>query len=170
MDIFRGGIPYAIDVRRLQEAFPTASLVEGLLVTHSELEGVLDCKRGTQRYYGVVNSWIKHERHSNGVFAVWEFAQGIRILDPSGVLDYAETRTRQKIKQTGGAIRTFAWVDRQRLNDTGQKRLDHQLRVAAAIAASLDTARQQLTIDLTPVKSLPGRRNILPPKPLTEES
>lgn len=152
---FRGGIPYALDVKKLNEAFTTPSLTEGRLITHEMLETVLGEKRATQRYYGVVNSWIHQQRNSNGIFVVWVPAQGIKVLSPSEILEYSETRTRQKIRQTGQAVRTFAWVDRNRLDETGQKRLDHQMRVTNAMKNALDSAKRELAVELAPVHSLP---------------
>ena len=153
--VFNGGLPYGPDVNRLKETFPVAKLAEGTILTHEELEAVVRQKRGTQRYYGVVNSWMKQQKNDNGIFMVWEASTGVKVLDPAGVLHCAETRTRQKIKQTGKAIRTFGWVDRSRLDETGQKRLDHQMRVASVIKQSIESAKKELAIDLAPVKSLP---------------
>ena len=153
--LFRGGVPYALDVNRLNEAFPVSTLAEGTVIEHAQLEAVLNERRGSQRYYGVVNAWIGKQKHVNGIILTWEPSTGLKVLNPADVLQYAESRTRQKIKQTGKAIRLFAWVDRTRLDETGQKRLDHQMRVANAIKTSIDSARKELAVDLAPIKSLP---------------
>lgn len=155
--VFRGGLPYGPEFARLDEAFPVASLAEGAKVTHERLEGVLGVKRQSGRYYGVVNAWITRQRNQNGVFMVWELTVGLKVLNPAEILDFAETRTRQKIRQTRRAIKTFGYVDRSRLDNVGQRRLDHQLRVAEAIKTSLDMAKRDLAVELAPVKSLPKR-------------
>jgi len=152
---FKGGLPYGPDVNRLKEAFPVERLTEDTVITHEKLEAVVSESRGSQRYYGVINSWISQLKNSNGLFIIWEASIGIKVLNPAEILNVAEVRTRQKIKQTGKAIKTFGWVDRSRLDTTGQKRLDHQLRVVAAVKESIDNARKQLSIDIAPVKSLP---------------
>jgi hypothetical protein len=161
---FRGGVPYAIDVNRLKEAFPVPSLTEGRVIEHKDLELVITAKAGNQRYYGVINSWIAQMKNNNGVFMIWEPAVGIKVLAPAEILSHAEVRTRQKIGQTGKAIKIFAWVDRTRLNPVGQQRLDHQTRVTNAIKDALAMARKDLAIDLAPVKSLP-RPKLNPPPP-----
>lgn len=155
MSVFRGGLPYGPDIKRLRELFPATKLVEGLSIPHETLEGVLSQKRGTGRYYAVINSWIMRERNENGIFIVWEQTRGLKVLNPAELLNHAENRTRQKIKQTGKAVKMFAWVDRDRLDDLGKQRLDHQARVASAIRDSLESARKQLAVDLAPIKSLP---------------
>lgn len=153
--VFKGGMPYGPDVNRLKETFPVTELTEGRILLHDQLEPIVRQKKGSQRYYGIINSWISQQRNDNGVFMVWEQARGLKVLGPAEILNYAETRTRQKMKQTGRAIKTFGWVDRTRLDDVGQKRLDHQMRVANTIRDAIDSARKQLAIDLAPVRSLP---------------
>ena len=56
-EVWRGGLPYAPDAAKLEKAFPNPE--EGQLFKHEEFEKLLIEKRGTQRYYGVINSWRK---------------------------------------------------------------------------------------------------------------
>lgn len=154
--VFIGGMPYGPDIRRLADAFPLPSLKEGRIISHEELAGCLEpIARGSARYYAVVNAWISRQRNDNGVFIRWEHTRGIKVLDPSEVLETAETRTKQKARQLGKAVKTFGWVDRSRLDQTGQKRYDHQIRVANALRESVDSARKELAVNLAPVRSLP---------------
>lgn len=151
---FRGGIPYQVDVNRLKDAFPITSLAEGRVIKHDDLERVVKVRPGAQRYYGVINSWIGQMKHANGIFMVWEPSVGIKVLNPADILTFAETRTRQKMRQTRKAIQHFAWVDRSRLNDMDQQRLDHKMRISAAIRDSLLAANKELAVILAPVKSI----------------
>lgn len=155
MNTFKGGIPYGVDVRRLCEAFPVPSLTEGREIPHHSLEEIVNVPKGHQRYYAVVNSWITQMRNSNGIFIVWRPTIGIKVLPPEGVLEHAETRTRQKIRLTKRAISTFAWVDSKRLDATGQKRLDHITRNLTVLKDQLVAAQKATAIDLAPIKSLP---------------
>ena len=152
---FFGGMPYGMDVKRLEEAFPLSELTEGRVIEHEALSALLGEKRGSSRYYGVINTWIKRTLNANGVYIAWQPGDGLKVLDPAGVLNRAEILTRQKMKQTGRAIKTFAWVDRTRLDSIGQQRLDHQVRVAQAIAAVLVEKRRELAVELAPIRSLP---------------
>ena len=156
--VFMGGLPFAPDVNRLDAAFPVGELIEGRLIEHEGIEAIVQAKRGTGRYYGVVNAWISRQRNTNGIFITWQPGDGVKILSPAEVLEHTETRARQKMRQTGKAIKNFAWVDRNRLDEMGQKRLDHQMRVAGAIKDALDKGRRELAIDLAPVISLPKRK------------
>ena len=155
--IIRNGVPYALSVRKLIDKWPVQSLTEQQLIPHGELEAVIETPAKTGRYYGIVNSWISRMKREYGTFMVWEPGGGVRVLDPSNVLGHAEKRTRQKIKQTGRAIGIFRHVDRTRLNETGQARLDHQVRTFALLRDAMAAAKKETSIDLAPVVSLPKR-------------
>ena len=152
---FRGGVPYSVDVRRLTEAFPVPSLTEGRVIKHAQLEEIVNAPKASQRYYGVVNSWIAQMKTANGLFIVWEPATGIKILGPAEILTFAENKTRQKLRQTGKAIRTYGFVDRNRLDTIGQQRLDHEMRVASVLGDALQSARKEMAVSLAPITSLP---------------
>lgn len=153
--IFRGGVPYAVDVKRLSEAFPVPSLTEGRIIKHVQLEDVLDLKKGGHRYYSVINSWLSHMKNENGIVMVWEPSEGVTVLDPAGILAYTENRTRHKIRQTIKAAKGAAWVPENRLDPIGQQRLLHFRRLASNMCDSLDAARREMAVSLAPVKSLP---------------
>lgn len=153
--IFLGGLPYAPDVNRLKDTYPISELREGRIIPHEELSAIIQSPARAGRYYAVCNAWVNSIKNSHGIILVWERKEGLKVLAPDGVLSFAETRTRQKLKQTGKALRLFSWVERKRLDATGQQRLDHQLRVASIIKASIDGAKKELACDLAPIKSLP---------------
>lgn len=155
--LFTGGIPYGPDVKRLCEAFPVPALTEGLVIRHGQLEEVLGYKRGTGRYYGVIKSWIGRQQNENSIIVRWEPATGLRVLDPAGVLHRSESQVRQKISQTVRAVKLFAWVDRKRLDENGQKRLDHQVQIVNRVTEALRSAKKDLAVEIAPVKSLPKR-------------
>jgi len=155
--IFKGGIPYGPDIKRLSEAFPVPELTEGLIISHPKLEAILEIARTSQRYYGVVNAWISKQKHDNGIIIKWQPSVGLKVLNPAEVLEFAETRTKQKAKQLGRSVKWFSWVDRKRLDDTGQKRLDHQMMVSARMAQAVASAQKELAVELAPIKSLPKR-------------
>jgi len=158
MSIFEGSIPYGPDLRRIEEAFPVPSLSEGRQISHAELEAVTHAKRGSGRYYGVVNAWINRIKNQNGIVMVWQPGDGLKVLDPGEVLAFSESKTRQKMRQTARAFRNFAWVDRSRLDEVGQRRLDHMMQATSKLKAALDSTRKEIAVELAPVVSLPKRK------------
>lgn len=156
--VFRGGLPFEPDVKRLEEAFPVPELTEGRVIEHVALEAIVQAKRGSSRYYGVINSWINRLRNVSRIHAAWKPGDGIKILPPDELLGHGESRLRQKIGQTVKAANIFAWVERERLDSIGQRRLDHQIQIASRIKEKLTQERRQLSVELSPVRSLPKRQ------------
>ena len=156
-NIFRGGIPYGPDIKRLTEYFPVPDLKEGLVIKHEELEAILEAPRHSSRYYGVVNAWISKMKGENAIILTWQPSIGLKVLNPAEVLEHAETRTKQKSNQLRKATKWFGWVDRNRLDETGKRRLDHQVIIAAKLAQQTRDAQKDLAIELAPIKSMPKR-------------
>jgi hypothetical protein len=154
MSIFRGGIPYGMDVKRLKEAFPIPALVEGRVIKHSELLETLD-HPSASRYYCVVNSWRREMKNMNAIHIIWEPKIGLRVLDPAQLFGHTKKGINQKTRQVGRKYRDLDYVERNRLNPVGQQHLDHHLQVRAKVAAALESASKDLAVDLAPVKSLP---------------
>lgn len=151
MKPFLGGIPYALDAKRLEDAFPVTALAEGTEIKHEQLEKILDIKRGSQRYYGVVNSWIKRQKLSNGIHIVWIPGDGLRVLNPAEKLDHTDTNTERKIKGTVRAVAEYAWVDRETVGRNGAKAARSQNDGRSAVAHGPDghaaAARRRLGTD-----------------------
>jgi len=152
---FRGGVPYAVDVRRLTEAFPGPSLTEGRTITHAQLEEIVSASRASQRYYGVIHSWMARMKNANGIFIIWQRSVGLKVLSPAEILGFAGTKTRQKIGQLGKAVRIYGHVDRKRLDTTGQQRFDHETHVLSVLEDAARAAKKEMPINLAPIRSLP---------------
>ena len=157
-DIFNRGIPYRPDVNKLREAFPSPSLIWERDITYEEIETVISCKYRTSRYYGVVNAWIKRERHESGINLVWNPPKGIRVFRPDEMLSHVEKQTLQKSRQFGKAVAKFNWVDREHLDENGKKRLDHVMFTANRLKLDLLSGTKKLSIELAPIQSLPKKQ------------
>lgn len=155
--VMLGGMPYGPDVKRLIEAFPVPELEEGRLIPHEDLEKAVQAKKGTSRYYGVINSWISTMRDEDGIHLAWDHSMGISVLDPASLLSFREVKLRQKARQTASAINAFKWVAAvsHRLDDMGRKRLTHIMESAAKLKMALQESKKEMAIDLSPIKSLP---------------
>lgn len=153
--VFRGGMPYEPDVNRLKERFPASALTEGRVIGHAELETALVYKKGTPRYYGVINSWMAYCEGELGIYLRWKAQIGLEVMEPAVHFEYRETGLKQKLRGARKAARRVATVPRHRLDAIGQARFDHVAREAAMIAQWASDKQKQLAIELSPVKSLP---------------
>ena len=158
MNIFRGGVPYGPDIKRLTDTFPISNLEEGLIITHQELQAVIGLQSKSQRYYAVVDVWRHRMRGDYGINIVWQMGDGVKVLNPAEMLTFAEKRTKQKFRQTGKALQLFDYVEAARLDDTGKKRLDHMQVVRVKTSQALKESARELSIDLAPIGCLPKRR------------
>lgn len=156
---WKGGLPYGPDVRKLEEAFPTPE--EGQIIGHDEFEKVLKMKRGSARYYGVINKWRGNSTSKSGLFperdidTEWISGVGLKVLAPAERLHHGERDTRASIRhRTRARNRTLA-TPRDRLDDIGQRRYDLDAKAHAMARESDIALRRQIAIDLAPVKSLP---------------
>lgn len=151
--LWKGGLPYSPQVRKLEDLYPKPE--EDTLFTHEDLERVIAEKHGTQRYYGVINSWRKKLFNELGIDSSWIPAQGLRILSPADRLHVSESDFKTGLRRTKKAIRRLAATPRDRLDAVGQQRYDHASIVMAKIKGEANSAQKQLAIDLAPVRSLP---------------
>jgi hypothetical protein len=147
------GIPYAPDVRRLEEAYPSPQ--EDQVIRHDEFEKLLKIPGKSQRYYGVINTWRKRLRTERNIDSEWLPGIGVKILNPADRLKVSESNVKHGIRHTGRAFRRLAVVPRDRLDAIGQARYDHAITVASKLTTAGRDAQRELAIDLAPVKSLP---------------
>jgi len=157
--LWKRGVPYGPQVRRLEEAYPKPD--ENLMLTHEELEKLTGEQRGTPRYYRVVNSWRKKLFNELGIDSSWIWGEGIKILEPADRLHASETDFKTGLRKAKRAIRRLAATPRDRLDAIGQQRYDHVSIVMAKMRAEADQAQRQLAVDLAPVKSLPKPRLVM---------
>lgn len=147
------GVPYGPQVKRLKDAYPKPE--EGLVLSHDELEELLNEERGSQRYYGVVNSWRSYLLKDLGIDSAWVQGEGLKILDPAERLKVGEDQFRHGLRKTKRAFKRTAIIPRDRLDEIGKQRFDHQMKVMARMSTAAIEAKRELAIELAPVKSLP---------------
>jgi hypothetical protein len=151
--LWKGGLPYGPQVRKLEELYPKPE--EDLMLIHEQIEKIIGEPKGTQRYYGIVDSWRKKLFNELGIDSAWLPGQGLKILQPSERLHASESDFKFGLRKTKRAVKRLAATPRDRLDAIGQQRYDHAAIVMAKIKGEADMAQKQLAIDLAPVKSLP---------------
>lgn len=152
---FLGAVPYQLDAQKLDEIFPPAELPEGKTISHEELERILGITAKTGRYYGVIDSWRAKLKNKMGIHVEWQPGRGLKVLNPAELLDHTEGQARTKGKQYARKLGAFRFVPRERLDATGQARLDHCVVLAAKTREFVLGSVKELAIDLAPIKSLP---------------
>lgn len=147
------GIPYGPDVRKLEEAYPSPQ--EDQVIKSEDFEKLIRTPQKTARFYGVINAWRRRLRAERNIDSEWVQGVGVKILNPADRLKVSEGNIKHGIRKTNRAYRRLAITPRDRLDDMGQQRYDHQMLVAAKLVAAGRDAKKELAVDLAPVKSLP---------------
>ena len=153
VQIWKGGLPYGPQVQRLRDSFPNPE--EEKLFSHNEFEALLGEVRGSQRYYGIINSWRKYLINTLGIDSDWNPGEGLLILPPAKRLECGERDTKRGIRRVKRGIRRTAATPRDRLDEIGKARYDHAAMAYAKMIPALDEGRKALAVDIAPVKSLP---------------
>ena len=151
--IWKSGLPYEPQSQKLKDAYPLPE--EGMLISHDDLEKLVNEKVQTQRYYGICNSWRRYLFNSLGIDTAWIPGDGIKVLSPAERLKAGETDYHVGARKTKRGVRRTAATPRDRLDTIGQQRFDHDMIVMSRTVASLNQDRKELAVELAPVKSLP---------------
>jgi len=155
LSVFKGGMPYEPDVKRLEENYPVQSLTEGLVIDHKILSAIVKCKQGTGRYYGVIDSWRKKLRNENGIMLLWKQGVGLYVAHPHEILQHSEKRVREHLGGVRRGIKIIGHADRERLDELGKQRYDHTAKAYLFISTAVEQGRKQLPYEVPAVKSLP---------------
>lgn len=75
---FFGGVPTAMDVRKLNEAFP--ELTEGDEIAHADIEALLGLAHTVSRYRTVTNAWRRSVLNDRNIEVAAVAGEGFRCL------------------------------------------------------------------------------------------
>lgn len=98
--MFFGGVPTAMDVRRLNEAFP--DLEEGDEISHSDIEALLELDHKSSRYRTVTSAWRRAMLNDHNIEIGAVAGAGFRCLTPgervSGGIKGVKIGTRKQMR------------------------------------------------------------------------
>lgn len=143
---FFGGLPTALDLRRLAEAFP--QIEEGDEITHEEVAEVLEVDQTGNRYRTVTNAWRKQLLNEHNVELGALPGIGFRSLTPServsGGVKGVQSGTRKQLR----SVRRVALV---RTEDEQLRNKQHLLmRYGAALQSMASTMIKEIEFPKPP--------------------
>jgi len=151
--IFKNGLPYAPDLRRLDEAFPNPE--EERIITHTELEEILNVSRKEPRYRGVTRSWRHLLFNTRNIDSAPVSGVGFKILPPHERQTESEREARLGFRRFHRTFKRMASIPHERLDAKGQQRHDHEMMVMSRLNTTVREARKAVAIDIAPIQSLP---------------
>lgn len=144
--LFLGGLPTAIDVKRLRETFP--DLRPGDEITHERVEAALGIPRTDGRYRTVTSAWRRDLFRLDNVEVGAIVGIGFRVLTAEERVDAGVGRFQQGTRIQGRSLRRMRTIRPSDLDAPHQAKLDHAIRVGASVFQ----AGQALTKGLDPPK------------------
>lgn len=149
--IFRGGLPYGPELKRLNEAFPSLEL--GQTITHTEMSDVLELDRNGPRYSAIVRAWRKSLLRNCDIDCEPVPGVGIRVMTPAERQEFRRGRWRGRSRLVDRERRTYATIPVAQLTEAQKARFDNDMHAMNKIAEAQKDVRKLLTVN--PVQSLP---------------
>ncbi len=150
-----GGIPTDMEVKKLRENLP---LTRGDIVEHSRIAAVIGHAPGTSRYKSIVVAWVRRVLRETNLQLKSLRGVGYRVLDEhERIGDAVDTYTRGTRQMVRGA-RKVAVIERPRLTEIDQGKLEHVERHITRVVAEARLASKEMSIRLQPQDQNPRLR------------
>src|SRR5262245_45786503 len=111
--IYKKGIPYAPDIKRLDEAFPMPE--EGDTLSYEQLAFVLKLEKESTRFRSILTSWRRGLLRSRNIDTEAVARVGIKVLAPDERSKVREKDITNKARLLGRQRYKYALIPRERL-------------------------------------------------------
>jgi hypothetical protein len=144
MKTFFGGIPTAVDVKKLQEKWPVQEMNPGDIFLYSDVSALIKADIRSNRFKTVTNKWRRDLEHSDGVLIGTADSDKFVVLSDSQKLNLSGSKLRTAGRAVRRSIVVHAFTNRKKLTEAEQATYDHQQQVQAKIAAAAQLKRHQV--------------------------
>lgn len=143
--LFRRGVPTDVDIKKLREKHPDASLAVGSIITYTQLEKDLGIPRGKSRFGNIVRRWRFLLEEESGFVTKARAGIGIVICDDRSKVALANEKRRNSINSARRSIVISGLVNTKNLTDEERKVHDHNSNLMASVIA-IAQVRQPLEL------------------------
>ena len=154
MALFKGGLPYAPDVRRLKEAFPEPE--EGELIPREAIEAVLGLDWDSGRCRNIVEAWKKDMLKTENIHIGAVPGFGVKRLSATERMQEGKKYIKSGIKKADRGFIFIVVTPRKELSGKALEEYDHAL----IATAKMNGYHRHLKRDLC--LSLPSKPEALP--------
>lgn len=136
-----GGIPTVVEVALLEEKF---NLVEGMEITHQDIEDAIQINWNTTRYRAVTAAWRKKILRDKNLLIDSLHGIGFRVLTPSERVSGSVKKVTYGVKavKKGGGLAMIIPADR--LTETERHKASHMVKLSAQIVADANMAMRTI--------------------------
>jgi hypothetical protein len=143
-----GGQPTEPEVKKLLEQFPDAEQLRGTIISHEQIEAVLDVKHDSSRYRTITTAWRKTVRNDTGVEISGDSPEivgvGFKVLTHSEQLRYGVSRKMRARRQIIKSHQAIASTDEAQLTAPECSIRDHELFAVKMIHTAMIESRKRL--------------------------
>lgn len=131
--VFMGGVPTDIEIRRLREKYPETDLAEGQIITHEEIESIIQERRDSYRYKTVTLRWRKLVEHLSGKILGPVLGVGLKVLNDGEKVTLSSSKLKSAGRLSRRSYNVLSLVDTKALNKQELVEYDHSLKNSASI-------------------------------------
>jgi hypothetical protein len=132
-NVFFGGVPTEPDVEKLRKEWPEEELEPGDIIPYDEVCSIIGVKFRQSRFRTVTNAWRKMVEEETNIIIGTEPSVGFRVLSESEKAKLSGSKLRASTRAAKRSYIVAARVDRCKLEEEEQKKLDHYVGVSAKI-------------------------------------
>jgi hypothetical protein len=150
---FFGGLPTAIDVRKLEETFGVPE--PGTLIAHSAIAACIGVKWKSARYATVLTSWRKKLEDPHNLHTWVEPGEGLRILTEDEAVDARRTGWRHNLRAIKRTVIATSRIDAAKIVDPERRRVRDKLEQIASRVVMFAATESQGLKPPAPPSALP---------------
>ena len=113
--MYFGGLPTAIDTKKLEEAFGIPDV--GRLIAYPEIEAVIGHRWKTNRFTTVVSAWRRNLRKNHNVDTDAIPSEGVKVLDMTERVGVSARDLKRGVRGIRGAAIRVSTVDESKIGD-----------------------------------------------------
>jgi len=122
---YKAGIPTAIDVRKLRDAYPDEVLVVGFSIKHEDVASLIGAHPKSERFSTVTTMWRRQVETDTGLVLWAPRNKTYCVANPKEVLTLTKCKTASAVRAVVRSKDLSHLVDRSGLTADEKKQLNH---------------------------------------------
>lgn len=153
--VFFGGLPTAIDVKKLEDRFGVPE--EGTLIRHADIEACIGVKWRTPRYTTVLNAWRKKLESPHNLHTAVEPGEGLKILTADEAVDVRRVDWRKNVRGVKRTAMETKRIDPSKIVDPERLKMRDKLEEVSSRVFMYAAQESKALKPPTPQPALPRR-------------
>lgn len=133
--VFRRGLPTDVDVKKLRDRFPDASLKPGFLISYTTLEETLGVPRHVSRFGNILRRWRTLVEAESGIIIGCRASVGLVVCDEPQKAQLSSDKYRIGMNSVKRGFVVASHVDVRQLSEDARKAFTHNTNVMANVIA-----------------------------------